>query len=88
MWEEPEWEMWFDKACSPVGGGKACKHCKALEDIKTNGWTETNRWSCPRVIVVWNEGGYSSTGVCADCVLEALKDEAEKRVVKTSTKEK
>jgi len=29
---------------------------------------------CPRVVVVRNEGGYNSTGLCLDCILDAEKE--------------
>ena len=28
--------------------------------------------NCPRVIIAENEGGFNSTGVCLDCVLENI----------------
>lgn len=31
------------------------------------------RWVVPRVVVATNEGGYNSTGVCLDCILDAAK---------------
>lgn len=29
------------------------------------------KWTVPRVVVAWNEGGPCSTGICLDCILEA-----------------
>lgn len=26
----------------------------------------------PRVVIAYNEGGYNSVGICADCLIEAL----------------
>lgn len=34
--------------------------------------------NCPRVIVARNEGGYNTTGVCLDCLLENLEKIGEK----------
>ena len=35
-------------------------------------WTFHSGWVIPRVVVAVNEGGYDSTGVCADCIVEAV----------------
>ncbi len=31
------------------------------------------QWIVPRVVVAYNEGGFNSTSVCLDCILEALR---------------
>lgn len=78
MWEEPEWNVHYNYTCSSYGGGIPCKHCTLLpfvpklrQDNSIFNQDEKN-WICPRVIIVKNEGGYNSTGLCADCVLEQL----------------
>lgn len=34
----------------------------------------TTRWTVPRVVVATNEGGYATTGVCLDCILDWAKE--------------
>ena len=78
MWEESDWEIISNNRCSSYGGGKPCKHCKILpfEPRKRSDGSVYNEnekeWICPRVIIAENEGGFNSTGLCADCVLEVL----------------
>lgn len=76
MWEYPTWELHFNFECSSYGGGIPCKHC---HNFIKGGWSEVRKvstdedtWICPRVIIVKNEGGCNSTGLCADCVLELM----------------
>lgn len=81
MWEESEWKLLIDYECSSYGGGEPCKHCTILPfspKKRTDGSVyneEEKNWICPKVIIMKNEGGYNSTGLCADCVLEALLSE-------------
>lgn len=71
------WEIHFDEKCSNYGGSP-CRHCKDLPfepKYRSDGsiYNEDEKeWICPKVIVATNEGGYNSTGLCADCVQEAL----------------
>lgn len=67
MWESPEWEVLFNKKVEY--SHKPCTHCT---DIKIDPKTDCKTWRCPRIIKVYNEGGYNSTGLCLDCVLEAF----------------
>lgn len=53
-----EVEMWF--------GVTACKHCHSY-----NSEADPPKFICPRVVVSYNEGGFNSTGVCLDCIVEA-----------------
>ena len=58
-------------------GEYRCKHCSEVEIIKDPGNEfvqpyDQETWYCPRVVVVKNEGGYASTTVCLDCILEAV----------------
>jgi hypothetical protein len=75
MWEGGSWEIHLNYECSELGGGEPCKHCGPIT-IKENQrfddsiWFE-KVWICPRIVVAANEGGYNSTGVCLDCILEA-----------------
>ncbi len=73
MWEDG-WEVWFDQE---IRYTEPCKHCHS-DHIKTStrhdGSTyETRVFICPRVIIAFNEGGHDSTGICLDCILEAVK---------------
>jgi hypothetical protein len=74
MWEDEAW-IEFD---TKVSYSEPCKHCyghKLEEHTRHGGSTYTRAiWYCPRVIVVTNEGGCNSTGVCLDCVIEAAGD--------------
>lgn len=78
MWEFPDWEIHYDYEYSSYGGSKPCKHCSPLPfkaGKRSDGSvynTGEKRWLCPMVIVMKNEGGYNSTGLCADCAYEVL----------------
>jgi len=80
MWESSEWEVQFNEECSSYGGGEPCKHCgKKYQKFKKRSdgsiWNENEwLWICPRIVVAENEGGYNSTGVCLDCILEVAKE--------------
>ena len=77
MWEEQEWEIFVNHECQSMGGGEPCKHCSSPKRRKwgENAWDKSplydTFWICPRVVVGINEGGYSSTGICLDCIIEA-----------------
>jgi hypothetical protein len=78
MWEFSSWEVFFEHKCSSYGGGEPCKHSRMLpfeakKAVDGSVYNEKEKeWISPRVIVVKNEGGYNSTGLCADCVLEVF----------------
>ncbi len=79
MWEYAEWEINYDVECSSYGGSEPCRHCgstyhvdKYRSDRSVYNKNEL-LWVCPRVVVASNEGGYNTTGVCLDCILEAVK---------------
>ncbi len=66
LWEEVEWKIRFDVLREKYD--LTCRHCLVTAEGS----------SCPRVVIAKNEGGYNSTGVCLDCILEAaatLKEE-------------
>lgn len=77
MWEDNPWWIVFDRECSEYGG-KPCRHCRDYKTVihtrshDSSTYTE-GVWICPRLIVVDNEGGCNSTGLCLDCVLEVVK---------------
>jgi hypothetical protein len=55
--------------------GDICKHCHSKHIQKNERFDGTfyyiTKWICPKVVVALNEGGYNSTGVCLDCIIEA-----------------
>ena len=68
MWEDNPWTIETDYKCSEYGG-TPCRHCY------DEGSTYLERtWICPRVVIAKNEAGYNSTGVCLDCILEAVEE--------------
>jgi hypothetical protein len=77
MWEENPWKIEFEHECSE-NGGSPCRHCHSFDVIihkRTDGSTYSEKvWICNRVIVVRNEGGCNTTGLCLDCVLDVVKD--------------
>lgn len=72
MWEGNEWEIHFDEDVSY--NQKQCPHCN--DDKVENG---RKIWTCPQVVVMYNEGGCATTGVCLDCILDAEKSLTEAR---------
>jgi hypothetical protein len=61
---------------------KPCKHAilikkeeKKGKNIYDESWIDrTLFFKIPRVVVATNEGGYNTTGVCLDCILERAKN--------------
>jgi hypothetical protein len=75
VWEENNIEVKYDH---PIYDAENC-NCPHLGEkyiervFRSDGSYFDNIYAnCPRVIVALNEGGYNSTGVCLDCVLEQL----------------
>jgi hypothetical protein len=67
IWEEKEWEVWYDFPLRwPPGWSEGDKKCPHVIPGGEHG-------ICPRVVVARNEGGESSTGICLDCIIEAVK---------------
>lgn len=75
MWEGNPWEIVTNYVCSEYGGGEPCKHCHSKTDkvlTRADGTKYIKpEWICPRTVIAKNEGGYNTTGVCLDCILEA-----------------
>jgi hypothetical protein len=69
MWEKNPFRIETDHECSSYGG-TPCRHSRERHEIEGS---DEYRWIQPAVIIVRNEGGHNSTGVCLDCVLEAAK---------------
>jgi hypothetical protein len=75
MWEGIPWSININELCNGTLS-KPCKHCHSYKEVVHtgyNGCIYTNpEWICPKVIEVYNEGGHCSTGLCLDCLLEAV----------------
>lgn len=60
------------------GGLWENKEFKILIDFELNEYIDTCRHAKDNkiraVVVAMNEGGFNSTGVCVDCLIEAFKD--------------
>lgn len=76
MWEDNPFKIEINHECSEYGGSD-CKHCHSHNGkihTRSDGTTYTEKvWICPAVVVVNNEGGFNSTGLCLDCLLEAVR---------------
>lgn len=78
MWEYSKWEIYIDCEVSKDSEIKPCKHCHS-ERIKRHERTDGTYWeedvfTCPYVVVGINEGGYNSTGICLECIMEVAKE--------------
>lgn len=75
MWEELCYEVYHDCPVSEVEDNR-CPHLGEkyiVRSTRRDGSTfDRIHANCPRVVVVMNEGGFNSTGVCLDCILDAL----------------
>lgn len=79
MWEAGPWKLATDHECTSYGGGRPCRHSHSIApaaprrraDGRLYNHSETV-WIVPRIVIAENEGGHNSTGVCADCIVEAL----------------
>ena len=81
MWESREWEIQHDVE---VKEERRCPHCGPICDKR---WPDGPLWTgpvyiekvcrCPRVIVAQDEVRSDATGVCLDCVLDAVKERQE-----------
>jgi len=63
LWEHDEWELLRGYVCD-MGDMTPCAHAVLVAG-------ET--YKIPWVVKQWNEGGYATTGVCAECVVEAMR---------------
>jgi len=74
LWEGGGFEIDLDHEVDE-SNGDICKHChsKHIEENKRFNKTSyyITKWICPKVVIAYNEGGYNSTGVCLDCIIEA-----------------
>ncbi len=60
---------------SSAWGGKQliCPHAHSVEVDTVHDDYTTYQWIVPRVLVVYNQGGYAKAKCCLDCILEAEK---------------
>lgn len=74
MWEERGWKVGlFCGVPLYESAERPCPHCAFVYAVDRKSYNGSiYRWHyavCPRVIIAKNEGGFSTTGVCLDCVL-------------------
>lgn len=66
------WQLRTEVNCTTFDTPKPCKHCHSME-ADFGGEKPLLSWICPRVVFSFR-GHFSSTGVCLDCILEAVKE--------------
>lgn len=71
MWEDQQWSITYDANIGFAEKTFMCHHCRDWEEQSDQGNPHGPSFVCPRVVVATNEGGFNSTGVCLDCILEA-----------------
>lgn len=75
IWEYKDWYIVFDCPVN-LAYEYPCHHCRKKFFVRTyaaNGKYYDEEYTiCPRVVVAENEGGFNTTGVCLDCILEAV----------------
>jgi hypothetical protein len=75
LWEYANYEIQFNVNVMTYHDDiKPCKHAINAHisgDTLSDG---PSHWVCPRAVVALNEGGYNSTGVCLDCIIEVAQD--------------
>jgi hypothetical protein len=80
LWENNEIEVRYDYPIAIYEDEECnCPHLGEryiVRGKKSNGDNFDNIYAnCPRVIVAFNEGNCNSTGVCYDCIKEAMETE-------------
>ncbi len=68
LWEDNPWEILINHHVEYPA--EMCPHCRAADDLDDQGRPMV---FCPRVVKATNEGGFNSTGICLDCILDAAK---------------
>jgi len=70
--EDYPWEIRFneDITCNET----PCPHCvddRLVNEKRYDGSTyQLRHWTCPRVVVAYNEGHCNRTAVCLDCIVD------------------
>ncbi len=82
QWEGDSWEVQFNVHMQENEPFELCPHAIRLEriDPRFNVRTSSDgrdltwkiQWIIPRIAVAYNEGGHCSTGICIDCIADAL----------------
>jgi hypothetical protein len=72
MWEKRQFHIEPSCEVYDYNGQKPCRHCHSHRVRTSKRGVTTHYWTCPAVVVAWNEGGWSSTGVCVQCILEGI----------------
>jgi hypothetical protein len=73
LWDNTEWDILQDQEVD-IGEVTPCKHCGPEYQTRRTlpgGYVLIDRHvRCPFVVSASNEGGFNSTGVCLECVIE------------------
>ena len=76
VWEFSKWEVEFDSINHLYAPEVPCPHAKVSTEEqhrslhRDSPLCETPSFCTPSVVVATNEGGYNTTGVCLDCILD------------------
>ena len=76
MWDGNPWDIALRVKLK--GEDPKCRHCVDTgEETRIRFWDKSTiveqTWVCPRVVIATNQGGHDTTGVCLDCILDAVK---------------
>ena len=75
LWEFRNWALHRDYVVSDSAlfgaqhAGPLCPHCTPVAGATG----PFSNWMCPLVVVARNEAGCNSTGMCALCIVDAVK---------------
>jgi hypothetical protein len=79
VWDYDTWEVHFNAPVTAYWGtiylgeeawsNNPCPHAVEITEDKNKRGHHLN-WNVPRVVVAMNEAGFSTTGVCLDCIVE------------------
>jgi len=83
LWGERTWNIVYNYEFDDLweSDSPPCPHCHSrrvetthrVDDETGEAWDVYDvYWTCPAIVVAYNEGGFSSTGVCLSCILEAI----------------
>lgn len=77
LWEKYEPELAFNYPVDDAEGIN-CPHLSEKYIVRVyrydGSYYDTIYANCPRVVIATNEGGYNSTGVCLDCLIEQVNE--------------
>lgn len=80
-WEVPEGGVWPAGHYVADWSDHPCPHAGNIRELppyhpEHHPDEKRREWTVPRVVVAYNEAGFSSTGVCMDCILDWAKSNA------------